>query len=153
MDLISTSSDTFIAVSIYAYRNHSIYLTTLSNFEKSIKLTFDDKYGSIIDYCFLSNDFYILFDSNNLLKINISTLFSYDKKEFSEENNLAVNEILSRKEYNLINNINSIEIIFKQLFKTRGEPGDCSYYKRKNERIEQQEEKRRKKEQSKQQSV
>jgi hypothetical protein len=31
------------------------------------------------------------------------------------------------------------------LFKARGDPGDSSYYKRKNERIEQQKEKRWKK--------
>lgn len=153
MDIASSSSDTFIALSIYAYRNHSIYLTTLSNIEKSIKLTFDTKYGTIIDYCFLSKDspcdLYILFDSNIFLQVNILKIFSCDKNEFYEENDQTINRILSTKEFNLMNNLNSIEVIFKQLFKSRGEPGDCSYYKRKNERIEQQEEKRRKKQQSK----
>jgi len=150
----STSSpDIFIALSIYAYRSHSIYLTTLLNLENSTneqrQLTFDSNYGTIIDYCFPSKEFpcdlYILFDNNTLLKVNIISIFSCDKKEFFEENNTIINRILSTKEFNLMNNMNSNEIIFKQLFKTRGDPGDSSYYKRKNQRIEQQEEKRRKK--------
>ncbi|CAF0969234.1 unnamed protein product [Rotaria sp. Silwood1] len=152
----SNMTDVFIALSIYAYRAHSIYLTTLTNLEKSTneqcKLTFHSKYGTIIDYCFSSKEsistsqcnLYILFDSNILLKINIISLFSYDKKEILE-NDTTISTIINTKEFNFINNIGSNEIIFKQLFKMRGKPGDSSYYKRKNERIEQQEEKRRKK--------
>jgi hypothetical protein len=77
--------------------------------------------------------------------VNIVSILSSDKKEYFQENDQTISRILSTKEFNLINNIISNEIIFKQLFKTRGNPGDSSYYKRKNERIEQQEEKRRKK--------
>jgi len=149
----STSSDVFIALSIYAYRINSIYITTLLNLEKSTneqrKLTFDSTYGTIIDYCFPSKEFscdlYILFDSNLLLKVNILSILSCDKKEYFQENDQTISRVLSIKEFNLMNNMNSNEIIFKQLFKTRGDPGDSSYYKRKNQRIEQQEEKRRKK--------
>ena len=141
--------DVFIALSIYAHRNHSIYLTTLSNLENSInesrKLTFNPKSGAIIDYCFPSNkspyELYILFDNQTLLRINIRSILSCDTKEFFEENDSTMNGILSNQEFPLHSN----ELIFKQLFKTRGDPGDSSYYKRKNERIEQQEEKRRKK--------
>jgi hypothetical protein len=156
MDVTSshlTSSDVFIALSIYAYRTHSIYLTTLLNLEKStneqLKLIFDSNYGAIIDYCFPSKEFpcdlYILFASNILLKVNILSILSCDKREFFEENDQTISRILSTKEFNLLNNLSSNEIIFKQLFKTRGNPGDSSYYKRKNQRIEQQEEKRRSK--------
>jgi hypothetical protein len=82
-----------------------------------------------------------------LLQVNVISILSCDKKEFFQENNQTISRILATKEFNLMNNLNSNEIIFKQLFKTRGDPGDSSYYKRKNERIEQQEEKRRKKKQ------
>src|SRR5262249_22092431 len=110
------------------------------NLEKSTKLTFDSNYGAIIDYCFSSTcDLHILFDSNTLLKVNVISIFSYDKKEFFQENDKTINSILSLKEFNLMN---SNEIIFKQLFKTRTDPGDSSYYKRKNERIEEQKRKK-----------
>ncbi|CAF0977538.1 unnamed protein product [Rotaria sordida] len=156
----SNMTDVFIALSIYIYRTHSIYLTTLENLEKSTnkqyKLTFNSKYGTIIDYCFSSKEFistlqcnlYILFDSNILLKINIIPLLSssYDKNEILE-NDTTISTIINTNEFNFINNITSNEIIFKQLFKIRGKPGDSSYYKRKNERIEQQEEKRKRKNQ------
>jgi hypothetical protein len=152
---VISSSDIFIALSIYAYRTNSIYLTTLLNLEKSTneqrKLTFDSNYGTIIDYCFPTReypcDLYILFDSNMLLQVNVISILSCDKNEFFQENDQTISRILATKEFNLMNNLNSNEIIFKQLFKTRGDPGDSSYYKRKNERIEQQEEKRRKKKQ------
>jgi len=149
---VTSTSDVFIALSIYAHRTDSIYLTTLSNLEKSTnesrKLTFGSNYGTIIDYCFSRNsqcDLYILFDSNTLLKVNILSILSCDTREFYEENDKTISIILAKKEFNLMNNINSNEMIFKQLFKTHGDPGDSSYYKRKNQRIEEQEEKRRKK--------
>ncbi|CAF1309699.1 unnamed protein product [Adineta steineri] len=157
MDITSTTSDVFIALSIYASRTHSIYLTTLSNLKNSNneqrKITFNSTHGTIIDYCFSSKnstDLYILFDSNTLLKVNIISILSCNKNEYFEENNKSISTILAREEFNLINNINSLEIIFKQLFKSRGDPGDSSYYKRKNQRIEEQEEKRRKKQSKKQ---
>ncbi|CAF3679410.1 unnamed protein product [Rotaria socialis] len=167
MDLVSPNliksdmKNVFIAISIYAYRNHTIYLTKLSNLEKTTneqcKLTFNSKYGTIIDYCFstkelISNsqcNLFILFDSNILLKLNLISIFSYDKNEI-DENDSVISTIINTKEFNFMNNITSNEIIFKQLFKMRGDPGDSAYYKRKNERIGQQEEKRRKKQVSKQ---
>jgi hypothetical protein len=131
--------DVFIALSIYAHRNQSIYVFKLENsIHEQRKLTFDTNYGAIIDYCFSSKDLYILFDSNRLIQVNIQSILSSDQ---------TINEILTNKEFNIINNNHSNEIIFKQLFKTRGNPGDSSYYKRKNQRIEQQEEKRRQKHQ------
>ncbi len=153
MDVLS-SSDLFIAFSIYAHRAHSIYLTTLSRLETSInesrRLTFDSTYGAIIDYSFPSKDFpcdlYILFASNTLLKVNVQSVLSSDQSEFFEDTDPTINQILARDEFHLMNNITSNETIFKQLFKNRGTPGDSSYYKRKTERIEQQEEKKRKKE-------
>jgi hypothetical protein len=150
LDISSSDLDNvFIALSIYSNRTNSIYLTTLSNLEKSTKkLTFNSTSGTIMDYYFHPNskcDLYILFDNNTLLKVNINSILSCDKKEFFEENNQIINTILSNNEFNLMNNIISNEMIFKQLFKARGDPGDSSYYKRKNERIEQQKEKRWKK--------
>ena len=135
-----SSKDAFIALSIYAYRTHSIYLTTLKNLVESTneqrKLTFDSTYGAIIDYCFSNSDLYILFDSHTLIKVNVIAVFSSDKTEYFQE----IKTILANKELELMN-----EMIFKELFKTRGNPADSSYYKRKNQRIEQQEEKQRKK--------
>ncbi|UJR10067.1 hypothetical protein I4U23_014289 [Adineta vaga] len=146
---VTSTSDVFIAVSIYADRNHSIYLTTLTNLEKSNneqrKLTFDSKYGTIVNYCLSLNDLYILFDNHTLFKVNTPAVLACDKNEYIQDNDLSISNILATKEYNVMNNINSLEIIFKQLFKTRGDPGDSSYYKRKNQRLEEQEEKRRKK--------
>lgn len=143
----TASPDVFIALSIYAHRNHSIYLTTLENFSsEQRKLTFDSNYGSIIDYCFPSqgnaSDLYILFDSNRLIRVNIPSILSCDKKEYMEKTDSTIDGILANKDFQLQAN----EIIFKQLFKNRTGPGDSSYYKRKTERLEQQEEKRRKKE-------
>jgi hypothetical protein len=150
LDISSSDLDNvFIALSIYSNRTNSIYLTTLSNLEKSTKkLTFNSTSGTIMDYYFHPNskcDLFVLFDNNTLLKVNINSILSCDKKEFFEENNQIINTILSNNEFNLMNNIISNEMIFKQLFKARGDPGDSSYYKRKNERIEQQKEKRWKK--------
>lgn len=158
----SNTNQVFLALSIYAYRNQTLYLTTLSNLENSTnneqcRLTFDTKYGTIIDYCFPPKeliteskcDLYILFDSNILLKINLIQIFLYDKNHINE-NDTTISTIINTKEFNCMNNITTNEIIFKQLFKMRGSPGDSAYYKRKNERIEQQEEKRRKKQVSKQ---
>jgi hypothetical protein len=152
MDSTSNTSDVLIALSIYGDRLHSIYLTTLSNLQKSSneqrKLTFDSSYGTIMDYCFPSNSdcyLYILFDSNILVKVNVMSILSCDKTEYFEENDQTINRILGRQEFSLMNNITSNDIIFKQLFKSRGDPGDSSYHKRKNVRIEQQEEKRKKK--------
>lgn len=146
----TTSPDVFIALSIYAHRNHSIYLTTLENFSHNQrKLTFDSKYGSIIDYCFPSqnnaSDLYILFDSNRLIRVNIPSILSCEKKEYLEKTDSTIDGILANQDFHLVNAIQSNEIIFKQLFKNRTSPGDSSYYKRKTERLEQQEEKRRKK--------
>ena len=133
---VTTSPDTFIALSIYAHRNHSIFVFKLENsLQEPRKLTFDTSYGAIIDYCFSSKELYVLFDSNRLFRVNIQSCDS------------TITEISLNQELNGTNNNHSNEIIFKQLFKTRGPPGDCSYYKRKNERIEQQEEKRRQKKQ------
>jgi hypothetical protein len=150
LDISSSDLDNvFIALSIYSNRTNSIYLTTLSNLEKSTKkLTFNSTSGTIMDYYFHPNskcDLFVLFDNNTLLKVNINSILSCDKKEFFEENNQIINTILSNNEFNLMNNIISNEMIFKQLFKARGDPGDSSYYKRKNQRIEQQKEKRWKK--------
>jgi hypothetical protein len=128
--------DVFIALSIYAHRNHSIYVFKLENsLCEPRKLTFDANYGTIIDYCFSSNELYILFDTNRLIRVNIQSCDS------------TITEISTNQELNITNNNHSNEIIFKQLFKIRGNPGDSSYYKRKNQRIEQQEEKRRQKKQ------
>jgi hypothetical protein len=128
--------DVFIALSIYAHRNQSIYVFKLENsIHEQRKLTFDTNYGAIIDYCFSSKELYILFDSNRLFHVNIQSCDS------------TITEISLSQELTVTNNNHSNEIIFKQLFKSRGPPGDCSYYKRKNERIEQQEEKRRQKKQ------
>lgn len=142
----TTSPDVFIALSIYAHRNHSIYLTTLENLaHEQRKLTFDSNYGSIIDYCFPSqanaSDLYILFDSNRLLRVNLPSVLSCDKREYVEKTESTIDGILAN-----INAVQFNEMIFKQLFKTRTDPGDSSYHKRKTERLEQQEEKRRKKE-------
>ncbi|CAF0861196.1 unnamed protein product [Adineta ricciae] len=146
---VASASDVFLAFSIYADRAHSIYLTTLTNLEKTSneqrKLTFNSTYGTIIDYCFSSNDLYILFDSHNLLTVNIPSVLSCDKSEYVQDNDSSISAILATKGFHLMNNINSLEVIFKQLFKTRGDPGDSSYHKRKNQRLEEQEEKRRKK--------
>ncbi|CAF0909615.1 unnamed protein product [Adineta ricciae] len=146
---VASASDVFLAFSIYADRAHSIYLTTLANLEKASneqrKLTFNSKYGTIIDYCFSSNDLYILFDSHNLLTVNILSVLSCDKSEYVQDDDSSISTVLATKGFHLMNNINSLEVIFKQLFKTRGDPGDSSYHKRKNQRLEEQEEKRRKK--------
>ena len=146
---VASASDVFLAFSIYADRAHSIYLTTLASLEKASneqrKLTFNSKYGTIIDYCFSSNDLYILFDSHNLLTVNVLSVLSCDKSEYVQDDDSSISAILATKGCHLMNNINSLEVIFKQLFKTRGDPGDSSYHKRKNQRLEEQEEKRRKK--------
>jgi len=128
------ASNNLIALSIYAYREHSIYVTNLSNNNQTRKITFDSKYGTIIDYTFSSFDLYLLFDSNRLFKLNLA-----DEKVLIEEIDLKINSS------HIMNNIHTLEIIFKQLFKTRGQPGDCEYFKRKNERIEQQEAKKQRK--------
>ena len=150
--------DVFIVFSIYVYRIHSIYITSLSELDKSTnqqyKLTFNAKYGTIIDYCFSSKEFisntqcylYILFDSNLLFKINLLSILSYDKSTIFG-NDAAFSTIINTNQFHFINNITTNENIFKQLFKIRNKPGNCSYYKRKNERIEQQEDKRRKQKQ------
>lgn len=139
LDVLS-GADVLIALSTYTHRNHSIYLTTLANLQKPNsevrRLTFDSKYGAIVDYCFASNnstDLHVLFDSDTLVKVNT--------------NDQSLSTVLVKKDFHSMSNVNSLEVIFKQLFKTRGEPGDCSYYKRKNQRLEEQEEKRRKKQQ------
>ena len=143
---VTSTSDVFLAFSIYADRAHSIYLTTLTNLEKANneqrKLTFDSKYGTIIDYCFSSNHLYILFDSHNLLTVDILSVLSCDKNEYVQDDDSSIGTMLTTKGFHLMNNINSL---FKQLFKTRGDPGDSSYHKRKSQRLEEQEEKRRKK--------
>ena len=157
MALLSSQSDVFLALSIYASRAQSIYLTTLSNLKtnplgQSFQLTFDSQNGTILDYCFpsiLKNDcdLYILFDSNRLIRVNINSIFN-EKSIVSSSNDNSlekINEILNEKEYHPMNNLLSNMVMFKQLFKSRGQPGDCSYYKRKNERIEQEEAKRKKK--------
>lgn len=129
---MDVSGNNLVALSIYAHREHSIYLTNLAD-NQTRKITFDSKYGTIIDYTF-SSDLYVLFDSNRLIKLNLS-----EEKPSIEEIDLKLNSS------HITNNIHSLEVIFKQLFKTRGEPGDCAYFKRKTERIEQQEEKKRRK--------
>ena len=157
VDLVPSSSETFVALSIYSSRTHSVYLSTLSRLKEEsseqLQLTFDSQYGTIIDYRFASMDtvsesqcdLYILFDSNTLLKVNLIPILSNEHVDTSIVNVQEITDVLAKKEFHSVNHLLANETIFKQLFKSRGSPGDCSYFKRKTERIEQEEQKRHKK--------
>lgn len=150
VDVLRKSTDVHIALSIHTSRNHSIYLTNLINVKTnsgpSFRLNFDSQFGNILDFAFSSNNesvdsnLYVLFDTNRLVFVNVETLTIVDE-EFSKK----IETILQEKEHQPVNNSMSKVLMFNQLFKNRGQPGDSSYYKRKNERIEQEEAKRAKK--------
>lgn len=157
MDVACYESNIYLAFSIYAHRSHSIYLTTLENIKKlsneQCKLTFDMSYGTIIDYCFPSKDnvydnytpdLYILFDSNIILKVDIISVLLYNEKELFAETNETIqeiNNILTQKEFCIIDSINNYteldEYMFKQLLKNIKNSNENSSQKRKIERIEQ----------------
>jgi hypothetical protein len=157
MSLVANDADVFIAFSIYGTRTHSIYLTTLTNMKtstnKSFEIIFDNQHGTIIDYCLTSTKsmlngscyLYVLFDSQRLLKVNMTSSLVNDQMIVVDDCLQEINDILARNEYRPLNHLLSYVTMFKQLFKTRGKPGDCSYYKRKNERIEQEEQRKQKK--------
>ena len=160
LDLVSSSCETFVALSIYTSRAHSVYLTTVSRLTDEtrveLQLTFDTHYGAIIDYRFSSTesvsdtqcDLYVLFDSNTLLKVNLIPILANEPIDSAIVNVQEISSVLGRQEFHSVNQLVANETIFKQLFKSRGSPGDCSYFKRKNERIEQQEEQKRNKKQA-----
>lgn len=160
LDLVSSSSETFVALSIFTSRAHSVFLTTVSRLKDEtgaeLQLTFDSKYGAIIDYRFSSMesvsesqcDLYVLFDSNTLLKVNLLPVLANEPIDSAIVNVQEISTVLGRQEFHSVNQLVANETIFKQLFKSRGIPGDCSYFKRKNERIEQQEEQKRNKKQA-----
>jgi hypothetical protein len=161
MDVACYNSNIYIAFSIYAHRFHSIYLTSLSNMKKLAneqrKLIFDISYGQILDYCFpskeyLFNDYlktsncylYILFDSNILLKVNINSILLCNQINLFEKSNeriQEINNILTQKEFHLIdygNNSTTLKkSIFKKLFKN-----SKNIHKRKTERNEQEQRKK-----------
>ncbi len=159
----SIGSNVYIAFSIYAYRSHSIYLTSLSNMKELAneqrKLTLDSSYGTIVDYCFSSKDIlindyikdskcylYILFNSNTLLKVDIISILLCNGTQLfvqSDETIQEINTILARKEFHSMDCINnnrvSDDMIYNQLFKNHV----SSYHKRKMESIEQRQRKRK----------
>ena len=163
---LSTNSNVYIAFSIYAYRSHSIYLTSLTNIKELAneqrKLTLDSGYGTIVDYCFppeniLYDDYqtnskcylYILFDSNMLIKVDIISILLRNNTELfvqSDETIQEINNILATKEFQLIDYMNSNrisdEIMFKQLFNNRSNFNDNVPQKRKTEKLDQQQRKK-----------
>ena len=169
MDVASFSSvhsNIYIALSIYAHRLHSIYLTSLSNLRQlrneQRKLIFDSSYGTITDYCFpleeiLFNDYtthskchlYVLFDRNILLQVDIIPIILCNKTELcvkSDVNIQEINNILATREFNFIdyinNDVQSEVIMFKQLFKNCRYSENNSCFKRKNEEIQEQQSKK-----------
>nr|ACI90353.1 hypothetical protein [Philodina roseola] len=133
-----------IALAIFASRNRSIYLTNLTNLKTnsndSIELKFDEeKFGKILDFSFFNSNLFVLFDKKRLVRFDVDSL-TISADDDNDESLKKINEILNEKEFQSVN-----ISMFNQLFKSRGEPGDSSYYKRKNERIEQEEAKRTKK--------
>jgi hypothetical protein len=147
IDVTTYNSNIYLAFSIYAYRFHSIYLTSLSNMKQlknqQRKLTLDIAYGTIMDYCLVnysSNlDLYVLFDSNMVLKINMMSILSCNRKELCAQSNKTIqeiNNILTRQEFRLMDCNNNYlafdDMMFKRMFKNE----ITSSYKRKAEQIE-----------------
>ena len=145
MDVTVSDSTTLVTLSIYAYRSNSIYFFALNQLPQTYQLVFDSQQGNIIDYCFSSsNDLIVLFDNYRIIRVDVQSVFNSDTAVCSDEHLKDINQILIQEEYHPINRCEKNLMMFKQLFKNRISPGDCSYYKRKNERLLQTEEKRRK---------
>jgi WD40 repeat protein len=155
MDVISYTSNIYIAFSIYAHRFHSIYLTSLKNIKQLAnqqrKVTFDISYGTIVDYCLL-NDYlensncclYILFNSNILIKVNIMSILLCNQTELFAESNETIqeiNNILTRKEFQLTDFSNN-DLTFNEMIYNKLSKNDNSCLKRKTEISEQQQRKK-----------
>lgn len=157
MDATCYYSNIYVAFSVFGYHYHSIYLTSVENMKQlkneQCKLTIDMSYGIIVDYCFSSQFhdnsscyLFILFGSNVILRIDvISVLLCNNTQLFSEtsENIHGINDILSQKEFHIIDIMNSFlgldDMMFTQLFKnTKYSNENISSQKRKPDKSEQQ---------------
>ncbi|CAF0832491.1 unnamed protein product [Adineta ricciae] len=134
-------------------------LTNLINFTNTQrKLTFDSSYGTINDYRFPPNKIssnnhagdtkfylYILFSTNTLLKVDISSLLTCDNAELfaTTDNHMQeINRILAGNIFHAVNNTSQKLLVDREAFDSHVNCADASCLKRK---IDSDEERQKKK--------